>query len=221
MEDESLREKYTPFTDFLASIRVHCREGVKYWGLALNQRISYWSGIFKSKLQSVSVSLLTQQLQEEMMYVLRKERKDQKKSSEDLAFHWLISWIDTYEECVHAGKRSWKCDWNQCKWFVNEVWSLLRLITWEYRLCCDPNYLLVARSSHAVSVVCICDSQGISYEGSDWTVALAVGRNPFVSCPYECSRWSLESDPSGDLRSLAVHTWNMSWYLLCGWLLER
>lgn len=27
MEDESLRKKYTPFTDFLSSIRVHCSLG--------------------------------------------------------------------------------------------------------------------------------------------------------------------------------------------------
>ena len=87
IEDDSLREKYTPFTDFLASIRVHCNEMKQYSVIALNQRICYWSGIYKSKLQSISTSLLTQQLQEEMISVLRKERKAKEKSS------WFIQVI--------------------------------------------------------------------------------------------------------------------------------
>ena len=44
--------------------------------VALNQKISYWSGVFKNRLQTMSVSQVVKRLREEMVLLLKETKGD-------------------------------------------------------------------------------------------------------------------------------------------------
>lgn len=48
--------------------------------VALNQKISYWSGVFKNRLQTTSVSQLVKRLREEMVLLLKESKGEDRAS---------------------------------------------------------------------------------------------------------------------------------------------
>ena len=48
--------------------------------VALNQKISYWSGVFKNRLPTMSVSPVVKRLREEMVLLLKETKGDDRAS---------------------------------------------------------------------------------------------------------------------------------------------
>ena len=48
--------------------------------VALNQKISYWSAVFKNRLQTMSVSQVVKRLREEMVLLLKETKGDDRAS---------------------------------------------------------------------------------------------------------------------------------------------